>query len=235
MITLFQPPGFWGIANISPACMKLETWLRMAGIPYQIVPPDLSVAPKGKIPYIDDEGTLMGDSTLIIEHLSKKHNKDLDQGLSSTERAIALAFRRMLKEHTYFVISYSRYADEANWQIWREPLMSLLMPNLPREIQEQGAEQFRGLALATLKAQGVGRHNSDEVNRLGIADVAAIADYLADKPFFMGENPTLADATIYAYMSNLVSCPLDSHMKQYALSRTNLVEYLRRMQGRFFP
>ena len=86
MITLFQPPAFWGIPNISPACMKLETWLRMTGIPYQIAPPDMSAAPKGKIPYIDDEGTLMGDSTLIIEHLSKKHNKDLDQGLSGAEQ-----------------------------------------------------------------------------------------------------------------------------------------------------
>ena len=51
----------------------------------------------------------------------------------------------------------------------------------------------------------------------------------------MGERPTVADATVYAYVSNLVSIPLESPVKQYSLSRPNLTEYLKRMKGRFFP
>ena len=62
-----------------------------------------------------------------------------------------------------------------------------------------------------------------------------VADYLGDKPFFMGEKPTLADATVYGYVANLIAVPMESPVKQYGLSRPNLNEHLKRMQNRFFP
>lgn len=235
MVKLMQPPPAWGIPNISPACMKLETWLRMAGIPYEVAPFDLAASPKGKVPYIEDEGTLIGDSTLIIEHLTTKYGRDVDEGLSSAERAVSLAFRRLLKENSYWVITQTRYADEANWSIYREMIMQLLVPNHPREIQEQAADGFRSLILGQFKGHGLGRHSRDEVYRIGIADLKAVADYLGDKPFFMGEKPTLADATVYGYVANLIAVPMESPVKQYGLSRPNLTEHLKRMQNRFFP
>jgi Glutathione S-transferase N-terminal domain len=36
-IKLFQFPRMFGIPNLSPFCCKLETWLRMAGVPYEVV------------------------------------------------------------------------------------------------------------------------------------------------------------------------------------------------------
>jgi glutathione S-transferase len=215
--------------------MKLETWLRMAGIPYEVAAFDLAASPKGKVPYIEDEGTLIGDSTLIIEHLTTKYGRDVDEGLSSAERAVSLAFRRLLKENSYWVITQTRYADEANWSIYREMIMQLLVPNHPREIQEQAADGFRSLILGQFKGHGLGRHSRDEVYRIGIADLKAVADYLGDKPFFMGEKPTLADATVYGYVANLIAVPMESPVKQYGLSRPNLTEHLKRMQNRFFP
>ncbi|WP_437834850.1 glutathione S-transferase N-terminal domain-containing protein [Sorangium sp. So ce1153] len=53
--------------------MKLETWLRIAGIPYETAPLDLAAAPKGKVPYIEEAGVRIGDSTLIIDHLQRTH------------------------------------------------------------------------------------------------------------------------------------------------------------------
>lgn len=236
MIKLFQPPPAWGIPNISPACMKLETWLRMAGIPYELAQFDLATAPKGKVPYIEDhQGNRIGDSTLIVDHLTRTQGRDLDEGLSSAERAVALAFRRLLKENSYWVIAHTRYVDEANWAVYRELIMPLLAPNYPREIQEQGIEGFRGVILGQMKGHGLGRHRSDEIYNIGIADLKAVADYLGDKPFFMGEKPTVADATVYGYVANLISVPMESPVKQYGLSRANLTQYLKRMQDRYFP
>ena len=53
MIVLHQFKSFFGLPNASPFCMKLETYLRMAGLPFEI--PAASVraigrAPKGKLP-----------------------------------------------------------------------------------------------------------------------------------------------------------------------------------------
>jgi glutathione S-transferase len=67
-IKLFQFPRMFGIPNISPFCCKLETWLRMTGIPYEVVDtPDPRRGPKAKVPFIIDGNQLLGDSTLIIE------------------------------------------------------------------------------------------------------------------------------------------------------------------------
>ena len=36
MITLFQFPAAFNVPNASPYCLKLETWLRLAGLEYQV-------------------------------------------------------------------------------------------------------------------------------------------------------------------------------------------------------
>jgi hypothetical protein len=59
MITLYQFEPAFGLPNASPFCLKLETWLRMAGLPYEAPRMTLSAmgrSPKGKLPYIVDEG-----------------------------------------------------------------------------------------------------------------------------------------------------------------------------------
>lgn len=70
-ITLYQPPPAFGLPNASPFCMKLETYLRMAEIPYQIKAASFAQAPNGKIPYIEHNGRLIGDSSLIIDYLKQ--------------------------------------------------------------------------------------------------------------------------------------------------------------------
>ncbi len=235
MIQLFQPPAAWGIPNISPACIKLETWLRMVGLPYQTAPGDLAAAPKGKVPYIEEDGVKLGDSTLIIEHLKNKYDKDLDRGLSDSERAVSLAFRRMLKENTYWVIVYARWADDSNWPAYRDLLKPMLIPGQPSAVQDQVMDNVRAMILGELKGHGLGRHSSSEVYEIGMADLRALADYLGDKPFFMGEQPTLVDATVYSHLVSLIGVPVENPAKQYGLGRPNLVAYVKRMQDRFFP
>ena len=59
MIKIHQFEPAFGLPNASPFCMKLETYLRMAGIPFALATPnmqDMRKAPKGKMPFIDDKG-----------------------------------------------------------------------------------------------------------------------------------------------------------------------------------
>src|SRR5579863_5163865 len=66
-IKLFQFPRMFGIPNISPFCCKLETWLRITKIPYDVVDlPDPRKGPKGKVPFIEDVGQRLGDSSAIV-------------------------------------------------------------------------------------------------------------------------------------------------------------------------
>jgi glutathione S-transferase len=232
MVELYQLPPLWGLPNISPATMKLETWLRMAEIPYEARPADLAEAPKGKVPYIRNGGALMGDSTLIIEHLKKAYGKDPDRGLSKVEQAVSLAFRRMVKENLYWVITYSRWGDPQNWAAYEALLVSILAPD--PVAAKQIAAALRDRMLAQLRGHGLGRHSQDEIYAVGNADLTAIADFLGDKPFFMGEHPTTADAAIFAYVENLLAVPISYPTKEYGLGLRNLGAYSQRMRARFY-
>jgi glutathione S-transferase len=214
--------------------MKLETWLRIAGISYEPAPFDLAAAPKGKVPYIEEAGVRIGDSTLIIEHLRRTRRVDPDDGLSATERAVSLAFRRMLKENFYWVIVEMRYRTEHNWQIYKEVLAGILGSG-PEEEREQVVTRMYESITSQMYGHGMGRHTAEEICRIGIEDITAVSSYLGDKPFFMGERPTTADATVYAYVANAIEVPIEHPVQAHGRSCLNLVQYCERMRGRFFP
>lgn len=235
MITLYTTPSLWGLPSISPACMKLETWLRMAKLPYKIdTALNFSLAPKGKIPFIEYQGKYIGDSTLIIEMLKEKEEIDLDQDLTTTERAISLAFRRMLKENTYWGLVYIRFNIEENWKIYRQVLASMLSTSVPAEQCELIVEELSKTIHAQMYSQGMGRHSSEEVYRIITADFQSLSDFLADKPFFMGDKPTTLDATAYAYIGTCIKPPFKSPIVDYILQLENLGQHYERMTQQFF-
>jgi glutathione S-transferase len=81
----------WGLPSAGPFAIKLLAWLELTGIPYeQAFEDNPRKGPKGKNPWIELDGELIGDSELIIEHLSKRHGVDLDAGLTNEQKAIAV-------------------------------------------------------------------------------------------------------------------------------------------------
>lgn len=231
MITLHQFAPAFGLPNASPFCMKLETWLRMAGLPYTLDNRgDVFKAPKGKLPYVDDDGTPIADSSAIIEQLTRRHRITLDADLSATQCAQATAFQRLFEEHLYWAVVHTRWADPAGWALTRPaffdalPLpLRWLVPPLAR----------RGL-LAQMRGQGLGRHSPAEIHALGCQDVTAVADFLADKPFMLGDEPHTLDATAHAFLANLLWAPVDSPIRRHAQGRPTLEAYCQRMKSRFF-
>jgi len=57
---------------------------------------------KGKMPWITLNNEEFTDSSLIIELLSRKFQKDLSSHLSEEEKAVARAFQIMAEEHLYW-------------------------------------------------------------------------------------------------------------------------------------
>lgn len=54
IIKLYQFTPAWGLPNPGPFCLKLETWLRMADIPYELVSgADVRKAPKKSCPTLN--------------------------------------------------------------------------------------------------------------------------------------------------------------------------------------
>lgn len=238
MLKLYIFPRLPGaeVVNPGPACLKLETWLRIAGIPHEVPASAPPAPPKGKFPFIDDDGALIGDSTLILEHLKKTRQVDPDGALTPQERAIGLAFRRLMKEHFYWCMMQTRYRDDAGWGAWStlmRPTMLMMVGGDEGAVQP-ALEGLRKTVVEQLLGHGIGRHTDAEIHELGIQDLTAVSDYLGDKPFFFGESPTSTDAAVYGHLANLLDIPMDNPSRRFARGRRNLVDYCARMRERFF-
>lgn len=232
MIKLHQFAPAFGLPNASPFCMKAETYLRMAGLPHQLVNSgDVFKAPKKKLPYIDDGGTRVADSSFIIDHLKARHGDPLDGGLSEPERAVATAFQRLFEENLYWAVVYTRWIDDAGWAQTR-PAFFAAMPAPLRWVVPALAR--RGLR-AELRGHGMGRHAPAEIHAIACRDLTAVADFLADKPYMLGEAPSSLDATAYAFLANLLWAPIASPIQQHALRRPTLEAYCQRMKARYYP
>nr|AYM52911.1 glutathione S-transferase [Sorangium cellulosum] len=230
MITLHQGPAAWGTPNISPFCVKLETWLRMAGLPYQVRPSEMRGAPKGKMPYVDIDGRKIGDSQLIIEHLQRVHGDKLDAHLAPEARARGHAIRRMVEEGAYWALVYARWGEDEGFAAYRPTFLKLLPPVIGGPI----FNLIRRDVLKTGRAQGTFRHSREEIYEIGKADVSALATLLGDQPFMLGPEPSSVDATVYAFVLGLLRFPADSPLKRHAEAQPNLVAYCERMRQRYY-
>ncbi len=230
MITLYGFGPLWGLPDLGQFVTKVDIYLRMAELSYKLEPYSifaLDQAPKGKLPFIEDDGERIADSNFIIEHLQKKYGDKLDAHLSAPEKAVMHAMRRMIDENVNWVLVQIRWRLEENWK----PFMAEIFTE-PEHL-EQVAPQVRESVLKQMWGQGMERHSVDEVWHIGKADMGAIADYLDDKPFMMGDRPTSIDASVYSFLIHL-QARFDSPIKSYIESRANLMEYCARMKSRFY-
>src|SRR5205085_3417026 len=113
-ITLYAFGPALGLPDASPFVMKAEMLLKLAKLPYRSNTGGLRRAPKGKLPYIDDEGTIVADSTFIRLHLEERHGIDFDIGLTPAQRGIAWAFEKLCEDHLYWAVVRWRWLDERN-------------------------------------------------------------------------------------------------------------------------
>src|SRR5476649_1261569 len=95
MIVLYTFGPLWGLPDPSPFVIKSAVQLKMSGLDFRTEKSRPPEAPKGKLPFIEDQGVLIGDSVFIREHLERKYGVDLDAGLSARQRALAWTVERM--------------------------------------------------------------------------------------------------------------------------------------------
>jgi glutathione S-transferase len=221
----------FAIPNLSPFCCKLETWLRIARIPYEVVDTtDPRKGPKGKLPFIEDAGLRIGDSSLIVEHLAKTRGVDLDTHFDTSQRGIALLVQRTLEEHYAFVVLYTHFIREDGWRHTRANFDSV--PAIARALV---ASMVRGRMRRILWTQGVLRHLDEEIVESGVRDWRAVLTVMGDGPFFLGNEPTGVDAIVFAALATTVLTPIESPIRDFLRSQPGCIAYAERMRTRFFP
>jgi glutathione S-transferase len=233
-ITLHQFKPFMGLPNPSPFCMKLEMYLRLAGLPYGTVTVrGRARSPTGKAPYVDIDGKLLVDSGLIVEHLERATGHRVDGRLSLAQRGESLAFQRMLEEHLYWVMVYGRWVDPEAREDSDRYIRELL--GVPGFLFPAIAGLVRRDIRRTLHGQGLGRHSRETLYQLGIADVAALGHWLGARSYAFGDQPTVLDACMAAFVGNIVRQPWSNPLRVATAKYGNLVTHFERMLALTFP
>jgi glutathione S-transferase len=231
MITLFGFGPAFGLPDPSPFVMKTEVQLKMAGLPYRRERAAPPAAPKGKIPFIDDGGVHIGDSTFIRAHIENTYDIDLDRGLSKEERARAWAIERMLEDHLYFALIQVRWMDDANFA--KGP--SHFFDSVPEAMRAQVIAEARERVRGNLHGHGLGRHSHAEIVQLGARSLASLSALLGDNPYLMGNAPTGSDATAFGMLAAVLTPFFDTKLRDGALAHANLVRYNEHMMQRYYP
>ena len=89
MVKLYGFGAGLGLPDPSPFVVKVAHYLRMIAVAYEPCAGNARKAPKGKLPYIEDSGAVVADSSFILDHLRKKY-QDLDAGMNAQDRALVL-------------------------------------------------------------------------------------------------------------------------------------------------
>lgn len=232
MIQLHQFSPSYDLPNASPFCMKAETLLRMAGVPYEVVVVrDPSNLPKGKAPVIVDGDQTISDSTFIAKYLENTHGANFNAGLTDTQKATAHMVQVMLEERTYWALAFSRWIDETNW----EGVKEVYFGRIPMPMRMAVSKLAQKNMTRNLQGHGLGRHDQDEIYALGVTDIQTLAQILGDQSFIMGEEPTLADASVYAFLANIMVPSIESPLKEAVEKVPAFKAYVDRMTERFFP
>lgn len=231
MIILHGGGPNFGLPEISPYVTKTEVQLKMAGLAYRKEKARPFESPKGQLPFIDDAGERIADSTFIRAHIERKYGVDLDAGLNSQERAEAWAIERMIENHFGFTVGYTRFFIPENFA--RGP--AHFVDFAPEDQRAALREELLTNVGINFKAVGILRHRAEEIEWLGLRSLEALSNLLGETAYLMGDRPTSVDAVGFAMLAGLMTPFFDSSLRRRALRFENLVAYVARMMEAFYP
>jgi len=232
----------------SPFVTKVETRLRLANVDYTLDAGAPWQGPKKKIPYLEvqaqtaDQKQILGDSTLIFQHLINDGDlRDLNASLSTSEKAQDLALRSLLEDKLYFYHMREVWVD--NYYTQREQALWAV----PWPIRIYVGHKVYGKVTTTLYGQGTGRLTSEEVDQFRREIWHTFNDILTEsrshsdvegskEPFWVlgGSGPTEVDITLYGFLASILAqeaCPASTKLIS---SLPALVDYANRMHDRYF-
>jgi glutathione S-transferase len=220
MITLYSYPVLFGTADNNGYGLKVFAFMRLARLPFvheHIF--DASAAPRGQLPYIVDDGNVVGDSESIVAYLINRYQLTIDAALTARERRLNLLVARLLDD-LYWVMSYSRWKDERFWPLFQAALLRehpSLTKSALAKAREFNAQRYH--------FQGIGRFAPDAAYARGLADLDVLDDIVSSDAYMHGAVPTSVDAGIYGFIANIHFYDIETPLKQMVSSRPNLVRH----------
>ena len=236
MLKFYRSGRFGDLGDVSPYVYKLETYMRMAGIPYEteLMPVDqmLGSGPRNLIPFIDLDGERLGDSSLIIEHLQDMHDDPLgDRTLPDEQRMRAHLLQKMCENELFYIMIYSRWLGGADYRL----MATFVNRHVGSDEHEQRIEGSLQAVKDMLHSFRMGRYDEAFVEKSLRRNFDCLAFYLGGQDFFFGTEPHGVDAIAHALVASFVHFPVPNPLVLVAKEYASLVAFSDRIKQRYFP
>jgi glutathione S-transferase len=227
MITLYTLPPAFGERNPSPFCLKVEMAMAHLKLDFRIETTlQLNKAPKGKAPWLDDNG-IIADSEIILEHLDLKTDGGLFGDLTPAEVAIGTAFSRLADDHLYWLAVASRWLDDA----WFENVKRDFFGNLPTPMNHLVAFIARRRMRQTYELHGLGRHTLAEQRGFLQRDLVALSNQVDANGYIASQRLTVYDFAVGSMLAAIMDNRPDTWVSAIANEYQPLRNYIERVQG----
>jgi hypothetical protein len=119
-------------------------------------------------------------------------------------------------------MSYSRWKDDRFWPLFRDAIL-----RTHPDVAAESLETAREYNFKRYHFQGIGRYEPDAAYARGIADLRVLANLLPASGFLFGEKPNSIDAGIYGFTANIYFYAIDTPLKEFLVSQSNVVLHCR--------
>ena len=230
MLTLHGFGPAFGLPDLSPFVVKSEVLLKLADLDYRKKPADPRKGPKGKMPWLDDGGRVVADSTLIRFHLETTRGIDFERGLDDRQKGAAWALEKMLEDQVYWLMIMERWHDPIN----AAKVQDLVFAPVPALMRPLVLAMVRRQSNRTLHGQGIGRLALDERAMLARRAALAVSQTIGEGPWLMGDQPCGADATVFAFAASAMCPHFNGPVRDAFAAHANLSAYVSRGTARWF-
>ncbi|KAK4293102.1 hypothetical protein Pmani_034175 [Petrolisthes manimaculis] len=214
--------------NLSPFALKVETFLRLANIKYE-VDTKTPFGPKGKCPWVSINGDDLTDSEFVIDDLSSRFGVSLDGHLDTQRAAILEAVRIMADEHLFWcVVTWRYWLDKCHTFLTTQQLGTVTTFMFPR-FMVSGIKK-------KAQQQGIGHHTPHEIYLICRKSCATFAGVLGSDDFFGGNDPCRADCAVFGQLTQLMwNAPGTRYEALLTDVYPSLAQYCLRMKERVYP
>lgn len=257
-LILHRWPSAWGLPSLSPECVAVETYMRLAGLKFTSEDCKTPYAsPSGQLPALDQcddvvglsEGVAGGAGSSsssrdhtgslaakrIADHLSKKV-VNLDAHLvSHTDKALLIAFTALVDAKLATATAYYTWIDKPRFTAHTRKAYGQAFPAPLSYIIPW---LWRSRALKRFAGESSDQSQSESRIRAGARDAyAALSSLLSDNggTYFFGVKPTSLDAAAFAHLSYHALSPVGDALRLELKSFPNLVKYVEAMRTVTFP
>uniref|UniRef100_A0A7E4WD48 GST C-terminal domain-containing protein n=1 Tax=Panagrellus redivivus TaxID=6233 RepID=A0A7E4WD48_PANRE len=197
VVYLFQFKRSPNLPNVSPYCIKIESFLRAHNIEYEVIGDNFQRSSKGLLPFIELNGEEIADSELILPALIKKFK--IQKNLTAERKAALRGFGRTFDLEIYLINLKYKSAVPEFLQYCVDGIPSFVFPILLPYLNYAFNKK--------INASGYGAHTPLELTEILERDLEAAEVLLGDRKYFGGDTFSIADASVYGHLAAIYLVP----------------------------